>query len=48
VLRQLRDDRPQWFPRQRYAADILATIIRHRRTLSAEIRELADAAHVPL
>jgi hypothetical protein len=48
VLRQLRDDRPQWFPRQRYAADILTTIIGHRRTLSAEIRELADAARVPL
>ena len=48
TLRQLRDDRPQWFPRQRYAADILAAIIGHRRTLSAEIRELADAANVPL
>jgi transcriptional regulator with XRE-family HTH domain len=48
VLRQLRDDRPQWFPHQRYAADILATIIRHRRTLTGEIRELADAARVPL
>lgn len=48
VLRQLRDERPQWFPRQRYAADILAKIIRHRRTLTAEIRELADAARVPL
>jgi len=48
ILRQLRDDRPQWFPRQRYAADILVKIIRHRRTLTAEIRDLADAAQVPL
>jgi transcriptional regulator with XRE-family HTH domain len=48
VLRRLRDDRPQWFPRQRYAADILEKIIRHRRTLTAEIRDLADAAQVPL
>jgi hypothetical protein len=48
VLQQLRDDRPQWFPRQRYAADILTKIIRHRRTLTAEIRDLADAAQVPL
>ncbi len=48
VLRQLRDDRPQWFPRQRYAADIIAKIISHRRTLIAEVRELADAVHLPL
>jgi hypothetical protein len=48
ILRQLRDDRPQWFPRQRYAADILAKIIRHRRTLTAEIRDLADAARLPI
>ena len=47
VLRRLRDDRPQWFPRQRYAADILDMMIRRRRTLSAEIRDLADAARVP-
>lgn len=48
VLRRLRDDRPEWFPRQRYAADILTTIIRRRRTLTEEIRDLADAAKVPL
>jgi transcriptional regulator with XRE-family HTH domain len=48
VLRRLRDDRPQWFPRQRYAADILEKIIRHRRTLTAEIRELADAVRLPM
>ncbi|MGH3193114.1 MAG: helix-turn-helix domain-containing protein [Streptosporangiaceae bacterium] len=48
VLRQLRDDRPQWFPRQRYAADILAKLISHRRTLTADMRELADAVRLPL
>jgi len=48
ILRQLRDERPQWFPRQRYAADILAKIIRHRRTLTAEIRDLADAVRLPI
>ncbi len=48
VLRRLRDDRPQWFPRQRYAADIIAKIISHRRTLIAEVRELADAVRLPL
>jgi transcriptional regulator with XRE-family HTH domain len=48
ILRRLRHDRPQWFPRQRYAADILAKIISHRRTLNAEMRELADAVSLPL
>ncbi len=48
VLARLRNERPQWFPRQRYASDILERIIRRRRTLSAEIRDLADAAQVPL
>jgi hypothetical protein len=41
-------DRPEWFPRQRYAADILAKLIGNRRTLSAEMRELADAVSLPL
>jgi transcriptional regulator with XRE-family HTH domain len=48
VLRRLRYDWPQWFPRQRYAADILDMMIKRRRTLTAEIRDLADAAKVPL
>jgi transcriptional regulator with XRE-family HTH domain len=48
VLRELRRDRPQWFPRQRYAADILETLFRHRRTLSREMRDLADAVQLPL
>jgi len=28
--------------------DILAKIIHHRRTLTAEIRDLADAARLPI
>jgi hypothetical protein len=48
VLQELRRDRPQWFPRQRYAADILDRLIRHRRTLSREMRDLADAVRLPL
>jgi transcriptional regulator with XRE-family HTH domain len=48
ILQELRRSRPQWFPRQRYAADILETLFRHRRTLSQEMRELADAVRLPL
>jgi len=48
VLQQLRRDRPQWLPQQRYAADILAKIVKGRRTLTADMRELADAVRLPL
>ena len=48
VLQQLRRDRPQWLPHQRYAADILQKIVKGRRTLTAEMRELADAVSLPL
>ncbi len=48
ILQQVRKERPQWLPQQRYAADILAKVIRHRRTLTAEMRELADAVRLPL
>jgi hypothetical protein len=48
VLQDLRKSRPQWFPRQRYAADILETLFRHRRTLSREMRDLADAVQLPI
>ena len=48
VLQDLRRSRPQWFPRQRYAADILETLFRHRRTLSREMRDLAEAVQLPL
>jgi transcriptional regulator with XRE-family HTH domain len=42
VLQQLRRARPQWLPHQRHAADILTKIIRRRRTLTPEMRGLAD------
>ena len=48
VLQELRRGRPQWFPKQRYAADILGILFRRRRTLSREMRELADALKMPL
>lgn len=42
VLQQLRRARPQWLPQQRHASDILSKIIQRRRTLTPEMRDLAD------
>jgi transcriptional regulator with XRE-family HTH domain/alkylhydroperoxidase/carboxymuconolactone decarboxylase family protein YurZ len=47
VLQQLRRDAPEWLVQQRYARDILGQIIGKRRTLTAEMRELADFIRVP-
>jgi transcriptional regulator with XRE-family HTH domain len=48
VLKELRRDHPQWLPQQRYAGRILGTIIGRRRTLTPEMRDLADYLHLPL
>lgn len=47
-LQELRATRPQWFPRQRYVADILDVLFFHRRTLSGDMQELADAVKMPV
>ncbi|MFE7132208.1 helix-turn-helix domain-containing protein [Streptomyces sp. NPDC057638] len=39
---------PQWLPNQRYAKDILGRIIDKRRTLTEDMRTLADAMGMPL
>ncbi|HVB44899.1 MAG TPA: helix-turn-helix domain-containing protein [Streptosporangiaceae bacterium] len=48
VLRDLRRTRPQWLPQQRYAARILSDVIGRRRSLTAEMRDLADYLRLPL
>ena len=48
VLQELRQARPQWLPQQRYARDILTTVITRRRTLTGEMRELAGFLRLPL
>lgn len=48
VLQDLRRTRPQWLPQQRFAARILGNIIGRRRTLTAEMRDLAEYLHLPL
>ena len=48
VLQQVRRAAPEWLAQQRYARDILAQVIGHRRTLTADMRELADFLHLAL
>lgn len=48
VLQGIRADAPQWLPNQRYARDIFSRVIGRRRTLTPEMRSLADAIGVPL
>ncbi|MFD5315244.1 helix-turn-helix domain-containing protein [Streptomyces sp. NPDC127098] len=47
-LQQIMDKSPQWLPNQRYAQDIMGRVIARRRTLTPEMRQLADAIRVPM
>jgi transcriptional regulator with XRE-family HTH domain len=48
VLQQVRRAAPEWLAQQRYARDILGRIVERRRTLTPEMRDLADAVRLPL
>jgi transcriptional regulator with XRE-family HTH domain len=48
VLQDLRREVPEWLAQQRYARHILADIAEQRRTLTTEMRELADAVGLAL
>ncbi|MFI5972193.1 helix-turn-helix domain-containing protein [Streptomyces sp. NPDC051452] len=48
VFKQIRAGSPQWLPNQRYARDILAGIVGKRRTLTPDMRELADLVNLPV
>ncbi|MEV0631168.1 helix-turn-helix domain-containing protein [Nonomuraea wenchangensis] len=43
ILSQLAREAPAWLPNQRYAKDMLQTIVGRRRTLTPEMRKLANA-----
>jgi transcriptional regulator with XRE-family HTH domain len=47
VLQQIRGQAPEWLVAQRYARDVLGKIINKRRTLTPQMRELADFVRVP-
>ncbi|ATI18834.1 DNA binding protein [Streptomyces phage Diane] len=48
TFQKIRAGSPQWLPNQRYARDILGRIVSKRRTLTPEMRELADLVKVPV
>jgi transcriptional regulator with XRE-family HTH domain len=48
VMDSLRRQAPQWLSHQRYARDVLATVIKRRRTLTPQMRQLADTVRLPL
>jgi transcriptional regulator with XRE-family HTH domain len=48
VLRQLRGEAGPWLAEQRMARDILGRIVHRRRTLTPDMRELAEAIRLPL
>lgn len=48
AIREIQIRAPEWLMEQRYARDILGEIIQRRRTLTPDMRELADAVRLPL
>lgn len=48
VLQEIHAAAPEWLVQQRYARDILGRIVDKRRTLTDEMRDLADAVRLPL
>jgi len=48
ILREIQAVSPEWLLTQRYARDIVSRLIGKRRTLTPEMRALADAVGVPL
>jgi transcriptional regulator with XRE-family HTH domain len=46
-LQKIRRTSPEWLPQQRFAQDIMGRIIGERRTLTPEMRDLADAIGTP-
>ncbi|KUN97375.1 helix-turn-helix domain-containing protein [Streptomyces caeruleatus] len=47
-LEQIKAGSPEWLPNQRYARDVLGRVIGGRRTLTTEMRTMADAVGLPL
>jgi transcriptional regulator with XRE-family HTH domain len=48
VLQGIRRDAPEWIVQQHGARDIVAAVVERRRTLTDEMRDLADAVRLPL
>ncbi|MET8827076.1 helix-turn-helix transcriptional regulator [Streptomyces sp. NPDC004610] len=48
VLQGINATSPQWLPNQRYARDIMERVVGKRRTLTPEMRTLADVVSLPV
>jgi DNA-binding XRE family transcriptional regulator/tetratricopeptide (TPR) repeat protein len=48
VLSEVRQRAPEWLAQQHYARDILGHVVDKRRSLTPEMRELADVVRLPL
>ena len=48
MLQGLRADVPEWLVQQGYARIVMKSIVKQRRTLTREMRDLADAINMPL
>jgi transcriptional regulator with XRE-family HTH domain len=48
TLERIHRDAPQWLPHQRYAKEILGGVVSRRRTLTPQMRVLAEAVRLPL
>lgn len=48
ILHEIHQEAPQWIVAQRYAHDIMGRVVERRRSLTPEMRGLADAIGVPL
>ncbi len=48
ILRELKRNAPEWLVQQRYARDVVGRMIQRRRTLTPEMRDLADFVRLPL
>ncbi|WP_049564874.1 helix-turn-helix domain-containing protein [Streptomyces sp. SBT349] len=48
TLLTVEGDAPQWLPHQRYAREVLSLIVERRRTLTPDMRRLAEVVRLPL
>ncbi|WFB09838.1 helix-turn-helix domain-containing protein [Streptomyces sp. LX-29] len=48
VLAKIHAAAPEWLAEQRYARDIMGDVVKRRRTLTPEMRMMADAVRLPM
>ncbi|MGW4290739.1 helix-turn-helix domain-containing protein [Streptomyces sp. NPDC004673] len=48
TFQKIRASSPQWLPNQQYARDVLGRVLSRRRTLTSEMRELAEMMQLPV